>query len=131
MVDSNAMRTHMTAAMSDASHDSKSLRLRVLRAIGHGHVPVHEHVNFLSRVASHSRDSIIFYALAGLFISGYRACYTAIPRSDSRSYMNLNYDPPWPHGAMAPVARSSPAALEHCTTRVSSETQHTPAARWA
>ena len=41
--------------------------------------------------------------------------------------MNLNYDPPWPHGAMAPVARSSPAALEHCTTRVSSETQHTPA----
>ena len=99
MVDSNAMRTHMTAAMSDASHDSKSLRLRVLRAIGHGHVPVHEHVNFLSRVASHSRDSIIFYALAGLFISGYRACYTAIPRSDSRSYMNLNYDPPWPHGA--------------------------------
>ena len=67
MVDSNAMRTHMTAAMSDASHDSKSLRLRVLRAIGHGHVPVHEHVNFLSRVASHSRDSIIFYALAGLF----------------------------------------------------------------
>ena len=100
MVDSNAMRTHMTAVMSDASHDSKSLRLRILRAIGHGHVPVH--VNFLSRVASHSRDSIIFYALAGLFVSGYRACYTAIPRSDS-------YDPrlrampmphgPWPHPA--------------------------------